>query len=167
MDFPCKFLLGRVISGKKGHHEVLVQGGVIDDLAKHLVDHYSIPKRHIEVLDKTRKWYVEDRAACISSVSFLLDYKTCFWMIMLMFPSWNEDAFSEFSKLYHICIRYWDYLLLRERWRVVKFLMALFAWTSYGYLYPFFSLFFLVCIDNRSCGLILPFTPAFTLYRCL
>lgn len=55
MDFPCKFLLGRVISGKKGHHEVLVQGGVIDDLAKHLVDHYSIPKRHIEVLDKTKK----------------------------------------------------------------------------------------------------------------
>lgn len=55
MDFPCKFLLGRVISGKKGQHEVLVQGGVIDDLAKHLVDHYGIPKRHIEVLDKTKK----------------------------------------------------------------------------------------------------------------
>ena len=42
------------LSGKKGH-EVLVQGGVIEDLAKHLVDQYGIPKRYIEVLDKTKK----------------------------------------------------------------------------------------------------------------
>ncbi|GMY07946.1 eukaryotic translation initiation factor 2D [Fagus crenata] len=42
------------LPGKKGH-EVLVQGGVIDDLAKHLVEQYGIPKRYIEVLDKTRK----------------------------------------------------------------------------------------------------------------
>jgi translation initiation factor 2D len=41
-------------SGKKGH-EVLLQGGVIDDLAKHLIEQYGIPKRYIEVLDKTRK----------------------------------------------------------------------------------------------------------------
>ncbi|KAF4402327.1 hypothetical protein G4B88_003248 [Cannabis sativa] len=42
------------LPGKKGH-EVLVQGGVIDDLAKHLIEQYGIPKRYIEVLDKTRK----------------------------------------------------------------------------------------------------------------
>ena len=40
--------------GKKGH-EVLIQGGVIDDVARHLVEQYGIPKRYIEVLDKTRK----------------------------------------------------------------------------------------------------------------
>ncbi|XP_006647382.1 eukaryotic translation initiation factor 2D [Oryza brachyantha] len=43
------------LPGKKGQHEVLVQGGVIDDLAKHLVDHYGVPKRFIEVLDKTKR----------------------------------------------------------------------------------------------------------------
>lgn len=43
-----------VFPGKKGY-EVLAQGGVIDNLAKHLVEHYGIPKRYIEVLDKTRK----------------------------------------------------------------------------------------------------------------
>lgn len=41
-------------SGKKGH-EVLIQGGVIDDLGRHLVEQYGIPKRYIEVLDKTKK----------------------------------------------------------------------------------------------------------------
>ena len=40
--------------GKKGL-EVLVQGGVIDDLAKHLIEQCRIPKRYIEVLDKTKK----------------------------------------------------------------------------------------------------------------
>lgn len=40
--------------GKKGH-EVLIQGGVIDDVAKHLVEQFGIPKIYIEVLDKTRK----------------------------------------------------------------------------------------------------------------
>jgi translation initiation factor 2D len=34
---------------------VLVQGGVIENLAKHLVDHYGVPKRYIEVYDKTKK----------------------------------------------------------------------------------------------------------------
>ncbi|KAK1274732.1 hypothetical protein QJS04_geneDACA009956 [Acorus gramineus] len=43
------------LPGKKGSYEVLVQGGVIDDLARHLVEHYGIPKRYIEVLDKTRR----------------------------------------------------------------------------------------------------------------
>ncbi|URD89552.1 Translation initiation factor SUI1 [Musa troglodytarum] len=52
--FACSTSVGE-IPGKKGQHEVLVQGGVIDDLAKHLVDHYGIPKRYIEVLDKTKK----------------------------------------------------------------------------------------------------------------
>lgn len=40
--------------GKKGL-EVLIQGGVINDVARHLVDQYGIPKRYIEVLDKTKK----------------------------------------------------------------------------------------------------------------
>lgn len=47
-----------LFSGKKGH-EVVVQGGVIDDLAKHMIEQYGIPKRFIEVLDKTRRWVVE------------------------------------------------------------------------------------------------------------
>jgi translation initiation factor 2D len=42
------------LSGKKGQYEVLVQGGVIDNLAKHLVEH-CVPKRFIEVLDKTKR----------------------------------------------------------------------------------------------------------------
>lgn len=43
-----------LVKGNKGH-EILVQGGVIDHLAKHLMEQYGIPKRYIEVLDKTRK----------------------------------------------------------------------------------------------------------------
>jgi len=43
-----------LLAGKKGH-EVLVQGGVIDDLARHLIEQYGVPKRYIEVLDKTKK----------------------------------------------------------------------------------------------------------------
>ncbi|GFQ05798.1 eukaryotic translation initiation factor 2d [Phtheirospermum japonicum] len=42
------------LPGKKGL-EVLVQGGVIDDLARHLVEQYGVHKRYIEVYDKTRK----------------------------------------------------------------------------------------------------------------
>ncbi|KGN63082.1 eukaryotic translation initiation factor 2D [Cucumis sativus] len=42
------------LPGKKGY-EVVVQGGVIDDLARHLIEQYGIPKKYIEVLDKTRK----------------------------------------------------------------------------------------------------------------
>ncbi|KAJ9167236.1 hypothetical protein P3X46_021902 [Hevea brasiliensis] len=42
------------LPGKKGH-EVLIQGGVIDDVARHLVEQYGVPKRYIEVLDKTKK----------------------------------------------------------------------------------------------------------------
>lgn len=41
-------------TGKKGY-EVLIQGGVIDDVARYMVEHYGVPKRYIEVLDKTRK----------------------------------------------------------------------------------------------------------------
>ncbi|CAK7344499.1 unnamed protein product [Dovyalis caffra] len=41
-------------SCKKGH-EVLIQGGVIDDVARHLVEQYGVPKRYIEILDKTKK----------------------------------------------------------------------------------------------------------------
>ncbi|KAF3440959.1 hypothetical protein FNV43_RR19245 [Rhamnella rubrinervis] len=51
--FACSTTVAE-LPGKKGH-EVLVQGGVIDDLAKHLIEQYRIPKRYIEVLDKTRK----------------------------------------------------------------------------------------------------------------
>ncbi|XP_048227156.1 eukaryotic translation initiation factor 2D isoform X3 [Ricinus communis] len=42
------------LPGKKGN-EVLIQGGVIDDVARHLVEQYGVPKRYIEVLDKTKK----------------------------------------------------------------------------------------------------------------
>ncbi|KAK0577584.1 hypothetical protein LWI29_035399 [Acer saccharum] len=42
------------LPGKKGF-EVIIQGGVIDDVAKHLVEQCGIPKRFIEVLDKTKK----------------------------------------------------------------------------------------------------------------
>ncbi|KAG5233090.1 eukaryotic translation initiation factor [Salix suchowensis] len=42
------------LPGKKGH-EVLIQGGVIDDLGRHLVEQYGVPKRYIEILDKTKK----------------------------------------------------------------------------------------------------------------
>ncbi|CAI5979914.1 unnamed protein product [Closterium sp. NIES-65] len=41
--------------GKKGQQEVLIQGGVLDELARLLVDVHGIPKSHIEVLDKTRR----------------------------------------------------------------------------------------------------------------
>ncbi|KAJ6827795.1 eukaryotic translation initiation factor 2D [Iris pallida] len=56
-EFQKKFACSTSVTelpGKKGH-EVLVQGGVISDLAKQLVDHYGVPKRYIEVLDKTKK----------------------------------------------------------------------------------------------------------------
>ncbi|XP_021760843.1 eukaryotic translation initiation factor 2D-like [Chenopodium quinoa] len=51
--FACSTTVAE-LPGKKGH-EVLVQGGVIDHLAKHLMDQYGVPKRYIEVLDKTRR----------------------------------------------------------------------------------------------------------------
>ncbi|XP_059631037.1 uncharacterized protein LOC132273942 [Cornus florida] len=51
--FACSTTVAE-LPGKKGH-EVLVQGGVIDDLGRHLVEHYGIPKRYIEVLDKTKR----------------------------------------------------------------------------------------------------------------
>ncbi|CAI5954848.1 unnamed protein product [Closterium sp. NIES-64] len=43
------------VPGKKGQQEVLIQGGVLDELARLLVDVHGIPKSHIEVLDKTRR----------------------------------------------------------------------------------------------------------------
>ncbi|XP_039133842.1 LOW QUALITY PROTEIN: eukaryotic translation initiation factor 2D [Dioscorea cayenensis subsp. rotundata] len=52
--FACSTSVAE-LPGKKGQYEVLVQGGVIEDLAKHLMDHYGVPKRYIEVLDKTKK----------------------------------------------------------------------------------------------------------------
>ncbi|XP_051124047.1 uncharacterized protein LOC127246621 [Andrographis paniculata] len=51
--FACSTTVSE-LPGKKGL-EVLVQGGVIDDLARHLVEQYGIQKRYIEVLDKTKK----------------------------------------------------------------------------------------------------------------
>ncbi|KAL3753070.1 hypothetical protein ACJRO7_000465 [Eucalyptus globulus] len=51
--FACSTTVAE-LPGKKGY-EVLVQGGVIDDLARHLIEQYGIPKRYIEVLDKTKK----------------------------------------------------------------------------------------------------------------
>ncbi|XP_068647755.1 uncharacterized protein [Aristolochia californica] len=52
--FACSTSVAE-LPGKKGQHEVLVQGGVIEDLARYLIEQYGIPKRHIEVLDKTKK----------------------------------------------------------------------------------------------------------------
>ncbi|KAL5982835.1 hypothetical protein ACLOJK_016912 [Asimina triloba] len=52
--FACSTSVAE-LPGKKGQHEVIVQGGVIDDLARHLVERYGIPKRYIEVLDKTKR----------------------------------------------------------------------------------------------------------------
>jgi hypothetical protein len=43
-----------LFSGKKGH-DVLIQGGVIGDVARHLVEQYGVPKRYFEILDKTKK----------------------------------------------------------------------------------------------------------------
>ncbi|KAL5776069.1 hypothetical protein ACOSP7_009002 [Xanthoceras sorbifolium] len=51
--FACSTTVSE-LPGKKGL-EVLIQGGVIDDVAKHLVEQCGIPKRYIEVLDKTKK----------------------------------------------------------------------------------------------------------------
>lgn len=51
--FACSTSVSE-LPGKKGH-EVLIQGGVIDDVARHLVEQYGVPKRYIEILDKTKK----------------------------------------------------------------------------------------------------------------
>ncbi|CAK8575219.1 unnamed protein product [Lathyrus sativus] len=51
--FACSTTVGE-LPGKKGL-EVLVQGGVIDDLGRHLIEQYGVPKRFIEVLDKTKR----------------------------------------------------------------------------------------------------------------
>ncbi|GLT65980.1 hypothetical protein SLA2020_383760 [Shorea laevis] len=51
--FACSTTVAE-LPGKKGL-EVIIQGGVIDDVAKHLIEQYGIPKRYIEVLDKTKK----------------------------------------------------------------------------------------------------------------
>jgi len=52
--FACSTSVAE-LAGKKGQNEVLVQGGVLEDLARHLVQQYGIPKKYIEILDKTRK----------------------------------------------------------------------------------------------------------------
>ncbi|KAJ0603929.1 putative SUI1 domain, PUA domain, PUA-like superfamily, SUI1 domain superfamily, Pre-PUA protein [Helianthus annuus] len=51
--FACSTSVSE-LPGKKGH-EVLVQGGVIDVLARYLVEQYGIPKKYIEILDKTAR----------------------------------------------------------------------------------------------------------------
>lgn len=48
------YLVSLANLGKKGL-EVLVQGGVIDDVARYLVEQCGILKRYIEVYDKTKK----------------------------------------------------------------------------------------------------------------
>ncbi|KAI5057282.1 hypothetical protein GOP47_0027297 [Adiantum capillus-veneris] len=52
--FACSTSVAEV-PGKKGQYEVLVQGGVIEDLGKHLISQYGIPKKYIEILDKTKR----------------------------------------------------------------------------------------------------------------
>ncbi|GAA0172036.1 translation initiation factor [Lithospermum erythrorhizon] len=51
--FACSMTMTE-LPGKKGL-EVLVQGGVMDVIAKHLLQEYGVPKRYIEVYDKTKK----------------------------------------------------------------------------------------------------------------
>lgn len=51
--FACSTTVAE-LPGKKGQ-EVLIQGGVIADVAKHLVEQFGIPKGYIEVLDKTAR----------------------------------------------------------------------------------------------------------------
>lgn len=51
--FACSTTVAE-LPGKKGQ-EVLIQGGVIADVAKHLVEQFGISKRYIEVLDKTAR----------------------------------------------------------------------------------------------------------------
>jgi hypothetical protein len=38
-----------ICAGKKDAHEVLVQGGVLEDLGRYLVQQHGIPKKYIEV----------------------------------------------------------------------------------------------------------------------
>eukprot|EP01018_Ginkgo_biloba_P024480 Gb_22708 [translate_table: standard] len=52
--FACSTSVAE-LPGKKGQNEVLVQGGVLEDLARYLVQQYGIPKKYIEILDKTKK----------------------------------------------------------------------------------------------------------------
>lgn len=52
--FACSTTVAE-LPGKKGQYEVLVQGGVLEDLGRHLVQQYGIPKKYIEILDKTKK----------------------------------------------------------------------------------------------------------------
>ncbi|KAF5738822.1 eukaryotic translation initiation factor 2D isoform X2 [Tripterygium wilfordii] len=51
--FACSTTVAE-LPGKKGL-EVLIQGGVIEEVGKYLIEQYGIPKRYIEVLDKTKK----------------------------------------------------------------------------------------------------------------
>ncbi|KAL9263543.1 Eukaryotic translation initiation factor 2D-like protein, partial [Drosera capensis] len=53
--FACSTSVAELPGTAKKGHEVLIQGGVIEHLAKHLVEQYGIPKRYIEVYDKTKK----------------------------------------------------------------------------------------------------------------
>ncbi|KAG9457065.1 hypothetical protein H6P81_001573 [Aristolochia fimbriata] len=53
--FACSTSVAELPGSKKGQVEVLVQGGVIEDLARYLIEQYGVPKRYIEVLDKTKK----------------------------------------------------------------------------------------------------------------
>ncbi|GAQ79177.1 eukaryotic translation initiation factor SUI1 family protein [Klebsormidium nitens] len=43
------------VPGKKDASEVLVQGGVLEDLGRYLVQQYGIPKKYIEIMDKTKR----------------------------------------------------------------------------------------------------------------
>ncbi|CAN8235547.1 unnamed protein product [Cochlearia groenlandica] len=51
--FACSTSVAE-LPGKKGY-EVMIQGGVIEDVARYMVEHYGVPKRFIEVLDKTAR----------------------------------------------------------------------------------------------------------------
>lgn len=46
-------------AGKKDASEVLVQGGVLEDLGRYLVQQYGVPKKYIEVRARQRFRLVE------------------------------------------------------------------------------------------------------------
>ncbi|KAL9262441.1 Eukaryotic translation initiation factor 2D-like protein [Drosera capensis] len=55
--FACSTSVAELPGTAKKGHEVLIQGGVIDHLAKHLVEQYGIPKRlHVPALESFVLW---------------------------------------------------------------------------------------------------------------
>eukprot|EP00898_Chlorokybus_atmophyticus_P001535 jgi/Chlat1/2382/Chrsp17S02649 len=52
--FACSTTVG-LLPGKKAAYEVVIQGGVLEEVAHILVQQHNVPKKHIEILDKTKR----------------------------------------------------------------------------------------------------------------